>query len=388
MTVLGLTRREWRAVAGAVLLDLAVSPLFAWDVFTPVLGRELPAGDTGLAAVFAIGLAAFTVGVLFGGRAADTVSPRLLALLTGLGAGAGLVVSAFAGALGVLLVGYGVVFGGATGLGYVTAVRVAGTVSSRRGLALGLVVSAYAGGTIVVAPVAAALMASVGRRWTFAFLAAFLVASLVAAAALLPAARPRAGGRRPPRHTGATPVRRGGDGWRVAALGSLFGLGSAPALAAFAHAGEIAGAAAAAVALLSAGNLAGRLLAGPLSDRVGRPAALHANAALLLAACVALAVSRDGGLALVSLLVLGTQYGALSALTPAATADLVPAARYGRTYGFVFTGWGIAGLASPVAMAWLAAAGGYGLAFGLASGVAALAWAATAAFARPSARLG
>lgn len=378
------SRREWRAIAGAVLLDLAVSPLFAWDVFTADFARDLAASDTALAAVFSVGLGAFTVGVLLGGRAADALPPRRMALLTAAGTAAGLLVSAVAGHLAVLMVGFGVVLGGATGVGYVTAVRVAGTVSAGRGLALGLVVSAYAAGTIIVAPVAAVALGAVGRGWTLAGMAALLAGCLLVAAALVPGTP----GSRSADRRGAS--RRAGP-WRDAVtrrtsvLWLVFGLGSAPALGAFAHAGDVAGdpgAAALAVALLSAGNLAGRLLAGPLSDHVGRPASLHANAAVLVAACLTLALG-DGVLVLAALLALGLQYGALSALTPAAAADLVPAQRYGSTYGFVFTGWGVAGLASPVAMAQLAAAGSsFGFVFAIATGVAVLAWAATAAFTR------
>lgn len=381
-SALGLTRREWRVVAGGVLLDLAVSPLFAWDVFTPTLGRELAAGDAGLAAVFSVGLAAFTVGVLFGGRAADVTAPRRLALVTAAGAGTGLLVSAAADTLAVLIAGYGVVFGGVTGLGYITAVRVAGTVTRRRGLALGLVVSAYAAGAIVVAPVAAALLDVVGRRWTFVVLAGAVIGCLLAAAALVPgsAGTRTAAGKGPRTGKAATALSR-----RTAMLWLAFGLGSVPALGAFAHAGDIAGdpaAPAVAVALLSAGNLAGRLLGGPLSDHVGRPAALHACNATLVAMCVVLALTGPGVLVLAALFVLGTQYGALSALTPAATADIVATERYGSTYGFVFSGWGIAGLGSPVAMAWLAGAADFQLVFAAAAGVAVLAWAATAGFTR------
>ena len=65
-----------RAIAGAVLLDLAVSPLFAWDVFTDSLRRDLGTDDTLLAGVFSVGLLTFMVGVLVGGRVADSVSPR------------------------------------------------------------------------------------------------------------------------------------------------------------------------------------------------------------------------------------------------------------------------------------------------------------------------
>ncbi|MBO0688109.1 MAG: MFS transporter, partial [Candidatus Dormibacteraeota bacterium] len=164
-------------------------------------------------------------------------------------------------------------------------------------------------------------------------------------------------------------------------LGAAFGLGSAPGLAAFAHAGDLLGtpgAAALAVLLLSAGNFAGRLVAGPTSDRLGRPATLHTDAALLVGTAVGLLVSPSNAVQLVLLPALGLQYGALSVLVPAALGDAVPAARFGASYGVVFSGWGIAGLAAPVAAAAVSASVGWRatfLAFG-AAGV--LAWLAVA----------
>ena len=179
--------RTRRALTGAVLLDLAVSPLFAWNVFTDSLRRDLGASDALLAGVFSVGLLAFCLGVLIGGRVADTTSPRRLALTTLVGTVAGLLGTAAASSVSVLFVTFGVLVGGSTGLGYATAVRVAGTVPSRRGLALGVVVSAYAAGTAVLAPVASALLTVVGRAWTFVVLAVALGAALALAAVLVPA---------------------------------------------------------------------------------------------------------------------------------------------------------------------------------------------------------
>ncbi len=368
--------RPWsgRTVAGAVLLDLALSPLFVWGVLAPAAGSEFGVGGTGLGLVFSSGLAAFTVGVLAGGRVADAVVPGRLASVTAAGAGAGLLVAALAGALWTLALGF-TVLGGATGLGYATALRTVGTVASRRGLALGLVVGAYAGGTVVMAPVAGALLQAVGWRWTLAALAALVVGCALGAAALLPWTRPRGGGSEPGGASSPGRLRRVGPLWLV------FALGSAPALGAFAHAGAIAGGsdrAALAVALLSAGNLGGRLVAGPLSDRTGPSIALHGDLALLTVACLLLTLGGSAT-ALVALLLLGVQYGALSALVPAATARVVPAHRYGRAYGLVFTGWGLAGLVAPVAVAWLAAWGGVPLAFAVAAVAALLSWACAAA---------
>ncbi|MCD2195260.1 MFS transporter [Actinomycetospora endophytica] len=370
-----------RALIGAALLDLAVSPLFAWGVFTGPLRRELGADDAWLAGVFSVGLVAFMLGVLLGGRAADLISPRRLAAVTALGAVAGLAGSAAAGSVGLMMLTFGGLLGGSTGVGYATAVRVAATVGSRRGLALGLVVGAYAVGTAVLAPISAALLAAYGRGPTFLLLAVAVGAVLSLAAALVPGGPGRRKGREPrtsPAGRAHVPSRP------VVALWLVFLLGSAAALAAFAHAGQLSGSAAVAVAvaLLNLGNLAGRLLAGPVSDRLGRSATLHGQCALLVLACVPLALGAAGPWALVALSLLGVQYGALSTLTPAAVSDVVPAERFGATYGLVFTGWGLAGLVAPVAAAALATGIGFDGVYRGFLVIGALTWICVIAFTR------
>ena len=270
-------------------------------------------------------------------------SPRRLALIALGGTVLGLLGSAAASSAVVLFLTFGVLVGGSTGLGYATAVRVAGTVASGRGLALGLVVSAYAAGTAVLAPIASALLA---ERGSSRDLRRARRRARSAARHRGPA-RPGASTRPARRGTPAPTCPPGGpsspSGWPSASAARRPSRPSPRPVASRAR-----GAVALAVTLLNLGNFAGRLIAGPLSDRIGRRAALHANRALLVLACIPLAIGASGALALAALLVLGTQYGALSTLTPAATSDVVPAERFGSTYGLVFTSWGLAGLAAPV----------------------------------------
>ena len=144
-----------RALLGAVLLDFAVSPMFIWGGLTDALSHEIAVPESGLSGVFSAGLATFTAGVLVGGRAADSVAPRWLAVLASVGLTAGLTTAALASTVWELTLGFGVALGAATGVGYATAVRVAGTVGARRGGAVAAVVSAYAAGAVVLAPVSA-----------------------------------------------------------------------------------------------------------------------------------------------------------------------------------------------------------------------------------------
>lgn len=368
-------RPRSRALAGAVLLDLAISPLFAWDVFTDDLGHELGLGASALAGVFSLGLAAYTVAVLLGGRAADAHPPRRIAVVVALGCVVGLLGCAVAPSGAMLILGLAT-FAASTGTGYVVAIRVAGTVAVRRGLAVGLVVSAYAGGTVVVAPLAAALLDHVGRGWTFTLLAAGVGALVLGAAALVPATTrtpsPATARTRPPT---AGPTRPS-YARTIPALWAVFALGSAPGLAAFGNAGDLAGpeVVGLAVPLLSVGNFAGRLVAGPASDRIGRPLSLHLNAAVLVLTCGLLAWDGGVGAVATALLVLGMQYGALSALVPAATADAVPPESFGTSFGRVFTGLGCAGLAAPVAAAVCADRVGWQATYLGFAGLACLAW--------------
>lgn len=353
-----LVTAEFRAIVGAVLLDLAVSPLFVWGSFSDRLSDEIdvPAGSLGLA--YAVGLAAFTVGVLAGGRIADRIAPRPLTLLVACGVVAGLGLTSVAQAVAVIVIGFGVLLGLATGLGYATAVRVAATVVGRRGSALALVVSAYAAGAVVLTPIVNMLWDRIGRTATFAALAVVLGVLLVGASALLPGTDGSTDAPRP--STMQSSVR--GHGRAIVGAWAMFALGSAPALIAFGHAGGLARSAdlvVIAVVLLNAGNLAGRLLAGPIADRVGHVLTLHATALVLVLALLLVAVFAHPAATLAGLLVLGTQYGAVSVLVPLVVADAVPSERFGTAYGLVFSGWGVAGLLGPLAAGWIGTSVGY-----------------------------
>lgn len=346
-----------RAVAGAVLLDLAVAPLFVWDVLDDPLAREIGRSSSALTVVYAVGLACFTAGVVLGGRLADRVAPRPLARLTAVGVAAGLVGTAVAPGVVTMVLAFGVVLGAATGVGYATAVRVAGSVAGRRGLAVSLVVSAYAAGAVVLSPVADLLLDRMGTVRTLIALAVVLGGLVLVASLLLPGATASPQGRARPRGS-LRPVRA-----TVVVWWSVFGLGAAPALIAFGHAGGLAGSgglAAVAVMLLNGGNLAGRLIAGPTRDRIGSARALHVTAVALVVAVIGVAVPAPTAVALAALLLLGVQYGAVSVLVPVAVSEAVPAERFGAAYGVVFTGWGAVGLLGPLLAAGLADAVDYG----------------------------
>jgi OFA family oxalate/formate antiporter-like MFS transporter len=103
------------------------------------------------------------------------------------------------------------------------------------------------------------------------------------------------------------------------------------------------------VAVLAVGNGAGRIVAGTLSDKIGRKATLCIF--FVMQAVVIFLLSLAGKdnalghpvvLAALSALI-GANYGANLALFPALTKDFYGLKNFGVNYGLVFTAWGLGG---------------------------------------------
>ena len=337
-----------RLVASGVVANLAAGTLFAWSLVAPRVVADVGAPRGSGPAVFALALGVFTVVLLVIGRALARIGPRRLLVAAALASGAGLGLVAAGEWPGAPWLGVGLLFGAANGTAYGVAVSLAARVpEQRRGTASGLVVGAYAAGPVVLGLLAPRVLPDVGWRTCVAVLAV-VVAGLVGTAAALAPGGPVAERRQ---------VRAGAPvpGATLVALWVVFAGGAAPGLVVFAAAAPLAsatglgpGAAGAAVSLLAAGNLTGRLAAGWWSDRAGRLPALVTALAATAVALAGLAGWAAPVVVLTGFLAIGLGYGAVSALVPAVTADRVGAPAFPRVYGRVFTAWGCAGLVAPL----------------------------------------
>jgi len=103
------------------------------------------------------------------------------------------------------------------------------------------------------------------------------------------------------------------------------------------------------VAVLAIGNGGGRVVAGGLSDKVGRKATMFS--CFVLQAVLILLLSKatkDNVLGTVPLMaiismLIGANYGANLSLFPSITKDFYGAKNFGMNYGLVFTAWGVGG---------------------------------------------
>jgi MFS family permease len=102
------------------------------------------------------------------------------------------------------------------------------------------------------------------------------------------------------------------------------------------------------VAFLAVGNAAGRVIAGVLSDKIGRTWTMFGvfvfQAVLMF---ILSGLDTYGTLFLASVLI-GFNYGANLSVFPSATKDYFGLKNFGVNYGFVFTAWGVGGILGPV----------------------------------------
>jgi nitrate/nitrite transporter NarK len=103
-----------------------------------------------------------------------------------------------------------------------------------------------------------------------------------------------------------------------------------------------------AVAVMAVGNAGGRVVAGLLSDKIGRRwtlmLVLLLQAALMFIA-IPVTTSTDGPKFVIVLLatLIGFNYGANLSLFPSFAKDLWGLKSFGMNYGILFTAWGVGG---------------------------------------------
>jgi len=108
------------------------------------------------------------------------------------------------------------------------------------------------------------------------------------------------------------------------------------------------------VAVLAVGNGGGRILAGTLSDKLGRKTTMFVcflfQAVLMILLSKAVKgshLAEPWAMALISALI-GANYGANLALFPAISKDFYGLKNFGVNYGLVFTAWGVGGFVLPL----------------------------------------
>lgn len=365
------TSRWWRLVGG-MLMTLALGTLYAWSIFVAPLEREFGWKRAQTSTVFTIAVVMFAVSFVLAGRLQDRFGPFWIAITGGALVSLGFFLCAYTTSLHYLFFCYGVLGGVGNGFGYATVVPVmAKWFPDKRGLAIGLALAGYGGGSAIFGPIAdLAMFPHFGWRSTCMILAGIFFVMTMTASFLL----------KNPSETTAIAQRASASGvsatsaldrdgsprqflpsemlrtpafylmWLGFGLGSSAGLMVISQLVPFAKSQGIPSAALATMGLVvgAAGNVSGRILSGWLSDTMGRLNTLRGALAVSTVAMPAL--YRVG--AHVAALYLGVFavyfcYGAQASVNPATVSDFWGTRHAGVNYGLLFSAWGVAGIIGP-----------------------------------------
>jgi len=345
-------RRGLGATAGTILVMFSLGTLYAWSVFVRPLEEEFGASRSAVSLVFSLGTVAFTIGMLFGPRCLRRLSAGQAAGVALALAGAGLALSASLWSLGVVMAGYGGLFGFANGLGYGLSLQVVNReLPQRRGMMTGIAVATYTLGSAAVAPGLERVIAAWGLSSGFLALATLLLFAAAAAHWLM---------RNIPTNAPAAPVANGASepvraSHALIVLWMCFFFGSAVGVLVLSHAsplveslGGTAEQAAWAVTLVTLGNGLGRLAGGPMCERLPSRLMLAAAALWNALALMPVLLSPNVTTALVAMFGIGVGYGSLASAVPMAIVKSHGAERLSVVYGRLFTAWGAAGLLAPL----------------------------------------
>ena len=380
---------RWLVVIGAILIQLALGAIYAWSVFTARLtdaagAYAFSASET--AWVFSSGLATFAIVMVLAGRILPHTGPRLLAVVGGLLLGGGYVLGGLFGqSFWVQLVCIGFIGGAGIGLAYVVPISVCVKwFPDKKGLITGLAVAGFGFGATIWVKMAGSWFGGLLNTTNVFGLpgvqSVFVIYGIALAVLVLIGSIVMVN---PPENyqpAGWTPVTSAnGDHegavefrardmlrtsqfyllWAVFMFAGIAGLMVIYSIKLFgidalehkgiADAGVITGTAMAWYAIF---NGLGRIAWGSVSDRLGRRSTIILMSALqgvtmLMTYHVFINFGMVNGFILAAALI-GFNYGGSFALFPAITADYFGNKNVGSNYGWMFTAYGVAGLAGPL----------------------------------------
>jgi MFS transporter, OFA family, oxalate/formate antiporter len=396
----GISR--WWRVVGGLSMNLALGSLYAWSLFVGPLSKDPEFkgyAPTDYALTFTIAVFVFALTFVAAGRIQDKKGPFICSVIGGILVSIGFFMSGYAHSLTALYVWFGVVGGLGNGFGYATPIPVmAKWFPDRRGLAVGLAVAGYGGGSAIFGKLALNyLVPAYGWRSTFMILGViFFVMTMIGAFLLKnpPAGYKPAGWTPAPAAKAAASTYEFSPGetlktptfyfmWIAYALGCAAGLMVISQLVPFFKAalkGTMSDAVITSLAgtvfiVAAVGNASGRILSGWMSDAIGRINVLRLMIGISMVGMpILFLVGANATLLFALIFIIYWCYGTQLSVNGSAASDFWGTKNAGINYGMLFTAWGIAGILGPMIGAkLLKATGGYKAPFYAAAVMAAVA---------------
>lgn len=388
--------RGWSVTFAGLGINLALGILYTWSIFKLAIRDSIMAGDgrfnwdlASLNDPYAVCCLVFAISMIPAGRLQDKLSPRVTAIIGGVLTGLGLIIISQSTSLMSWILGFGVFAGMGIGFAYASATppAIKWFPSSKTGMIAGIVVAGFGLASVYIAPLSNYLISTVGLSAAMmVFGVAFLI--LVSGLAMFLINPPvgfipeNADAQMQKTAIKSAPVKNYQPSemlktgafvrlwlmYFVAAGAGLFIIGGVAVMAkqSMGHLAWVV------VALLAVGNAGGRVVAGILSDKIGRSLTLSIMLGLQSIIIFSL-LFIDQNVALLVVFAatfIGFNYGTNLSLFPSFTKDYFGMKNFGINYGIVFSAWGIGGFIFPrMAQMIVAKTGTYTIAYIVTAGL-------------------
>ncbi len=371
-----LTKKRWFILIVYCFINLCIGSVYAWSVFSVPMEAYLNSvhdqnlGDGSLSIVFMVTSTLAPIVMIIGGRLNDKFGPRWLIFFGGLVFGGGTFASGFATSMAFLVVTYGV--GCGVGMGMIYCCTIGNSIKffpDKRGLAGGIATASYGISSILVPPVANALINAIDVSHAFEVLGITFVIILCVGAFLVDRCpddfQPM--GWKPPENMELSSGEQTEYPWKemiktpvfyvmmfTLMCGTLSGMMCISQTSGVAQqmVGLSVATATLCVSLLSLFNTGGRVVAGFVSDRIGRINTLAIGFVLSIGGLLLLFISSTTMTITFYLAIglIGLSYGAIMGTFPAFTADQFGSKNNSVNYGIMCIGYSFAGYVGPMIM--------------------------------------
>ncbi|MCH7320298.1 OFA family MFS transporter [Solibacillus sp. MA9] len=361
-----MKKNRWLIAASAISIHLSIGGAYAYSVYKNPIATELgwDASQITIAFTIMMGLAGFSA-ALFGGIV-EKLGPRkaamVAAVLFGLGqAGAG--VAILSDSVVLYWLTYGLLSGLGMGIGYISPVStLVKWFPNRRGLATGMAVLGFGSGSLITAPVAVSLMASIGISNTYFVLGiSYFILMMLGALYIAP---PKPGDVEEATASGkvktseiaqmsareAVKTKQFWMLWSMHLINVTSGLMMISVASPMAQ--EIVGlsvaAAATMVGLMGLFNGGGRLIWAAASDYFGRQNVFVIFFVIQLIAFITLPFTTNVLLFQLFIFLVVSCYGGGFSNLPAFASDLFGTKQLGVIHGYLLTTWSLGGIFGPI----------------------------------------
>lgn len=359
-------KKRWVILFFSCLINLCIGSMYAWSSLSAPMAEELNAN---LSVVFSTANAVSFIAMIIGGLLNDKYGPRWVMFAGGAMFGVGMFTSGLAQSVTHLILSYGICLG--LGMSLVYGCTISNTIKffpDKRGMVGGFTTASYGISSVIFAPLADWISSFLGARNTFMLLGSVFLVVICAGAFLM--------SRCPVGYIPAGFVPPKGQTTRTVAdktplqmlktpvfyvmlvlltCGGTFGLmiiSGAKGLAM--EMAKVSPATATLfVSVLCLFNTGGRLVAGTLSDRLGRINTITVALLMAMLGLGALYLCADNGSVVffaVGVMLIGVCFGTFMGVFPGFCTDQFGTKYNTVNYGIMWIGFSAAGIVGPTVL--------------------------------------